>query len=70
MNKRSELIVGLIISIIVLAIGASWLWMASQGSVPFVLAFGLPNNLIVNLVILVILALILGVAFRSLRRTS
>lgn len=70
MNKRSELIVGLVISVIVLAIGAYWLWAASQGSVPFVLAFGLPNNLIVNLAVLVVLALILGAAFRSLRRTG
>lgn len=74
MNNREgatrELIIGLIIGVIVLGIAAYWMWLASQNAVPFMLAFGLPNNLIANLVILVILAVILGFAFNSMKKSS
>lgn len=63
-----ELVIGLVLGVVVIAIAAYWMWSASRGSVPFVLAFGLPNNLIVNLVILAVLAAILGYAFTAVNK--
>jgi hypothetical protein len=63
-----ELAIGLSLGLIVIAVAAYWMWAASRNAVPFVLALGLPNNLVINLVILVILAVIIGVVFANLRR--
>jgi hypothetical protein len=63
-----ELLVGLVLGLIVIAIAAYWMWAASRNAVPFVLAFGLPNSLLINLLILVVLAAIVGFAFVNLKR--
>ena len=69
-GATTELVVGIIISLIVIGVAVFWMYSASTGSVPFVLAFGLPNNLIVNLIILVILAAVVGYVFNMIRKSA
>ena len=66
-SRSTELIIGIVISLIVIGVAVYWMYSASTGAVPFVLAFGLPNNLIINLIILVILAAVVGYFFNTVR---
>jgi hypothetical protein len=66
-SRTTELIIGIVISLIVIGIAVYWMYSVSVGAVPFTLAFGLPNNLLVNLIILVILAVVAGYAFTMVK---
>ncbi len=66
-SRSTELIIGIVISLIVIGIAVYWMYSVSIGAVPFMLAFGLPNNLLVNLIILVILAVVAGYAFTMVK---
>lgn len=69
-GRSTELVIGIIISLIILAVAVYWMYSASVGAVPFVLAFGLPNNLVVNLVVLVILAVVVWFVFNSVKKSK
>lgn len=70
-NKQkatNELVIGIIISLIIIGIAVYWMYSVSTGNVPFMLAFGLPNSLIVNLIVLIILAAVVGYVFFNMAK--
>lgn len=68
-GRTTELIVGLIVSLIVLGVAVYWFYLASVGALPAQVGPGLPNNLIVNLIILVVLVVVLWTAYQKARKS-
>lgn len=67
--STGELIVGILLGLIVLGVAVYWMYLASVGALPPQIGPGLPNNLVVNLIILVVLTAVLWAAFQRVRRS-